>query len=85
MKNVILAKIYKCLDLQVSSLESVHIGLHGLGPFNWIGKRVILGMVRDNIRQVVENKAREIVNNQLLSFSIVEQISHIILPGARQA
>ena len=69
----------------MSSLESVHIGLHGLGPFNWIGKRVILGMVRDNIRQVVENKAREIVNNQLLSFSIVEQISHIILPGARQA
>ena len=68
----------------MSSLESVHIGLNGLGPFNWLGKKVILSLVRDNIRQLVEDKARDIVNNQLLSFSIVEQISNKFFPTSMQ-
>ena len=71
--------------MNVSSLESVHIGLDGLGPLNWLGKRVVLGLVRDNISKIIENKAREIVNTQLLSFSILDQISHIILPSGMQS
>ena len=38
-------------EFQVGNLETVQVGLHGLGPFNWVGKKVVLSLVQRNIRE----------------------------------
>ena len=38
-------------EFQVGNLETVQVGLHGLGPFNWVGKKVVLSLVQQNIRE----------------------------------
>ena len=52
-------KIFKVLccylfsEFSVGNMEGVHVGVHGLGPFNWLAKKVVLGVVHQNIQQVV--------------------------------
>ena len=66
-------------DLRVTSPASLHIGLNGLGPLNWLGKKLVFRHVRDNIHCVVEEKAREIIERRLSQFSLVDQVSLLFL------
>lgn len=66
-------------DITVGNPGAIHIGLNGLGPFNWLGKKVVLRHVRDNIHDVVEEKAKDIIREQLRKFSIIDQISFLLL------
>ena len=40
------------VEFNVGTMEGVHVGVHGLGPFNWLAKKVVLGVVHQNISQV---------------------------------
>ena len=68
-------------ELKVSSgsPSSLHIGLNGLGPLNWLGKKLVFRLVRDNIRWLVEEKARELIETRLAQFSLVDQLSLLFL------
>ena len=66
-------------DLRVTSPATLHIGLNGLGPLNWLGKKLVFRHVRDNIHCVVEEKAREIIEKRLAQFSLVDQVSLLFL------
>jgi hypothetical protein len=46
-------------ELEVSSLGTVHVGLHGLGPFNWAAKALVITKVQQKMRedsQILYNK-----------------------------
>ena len=50
-------------ELEVSSLGPVHVGLHGLGPFNWAAKTLVITKVQQKMRedsQIFHNKDFEI-------------------------
>jgi len=66
-------------ELLVGNPGSIHIGLNGLGPLNWLGKKLVLRHIRENIHDVVEEKAKEIITAQLRHFSLVDQISIVLL------
>ena len=38
------------LDLSVESMDAVQVEIHGLGPFNWLGKRMTTRKVVENVR-----------------------------------
>lgn len=69
------------------------VGLHGLGPLNWMGKKAVFNLVQHNIRwspktilfleffrQVLEMKAKEVMKQQLHDFSLLDNITNNILP-----
>ena len=62
-------------DLSLGPLGLVQVYFVGLGPCNWVAKRVIQDLVRQNIRVLIESKAREAIRNQLRSFDILEKIT----------
>ena len=55
-------------------MDTVQLGLHGLGPFNWLGKRILSEKVMDNIRVLIETKSKEIIKDELSNFSLVEHL-----------
>ena len=63
----------------MASPGSIHIGLNGLGPLNWLGKKLVFRHVRDNIHRVVEEKAREMIERRLKQFSLLDQVSLLLL------
>ena len=36
-------------EFRLLSLEGVQVRLHGLGPFNWLGKKVVMDLVQQNV------------------------------------
>ena len=66
---------YLFSDLSLGPLGLVQVYFVGLGPCNWVAKRVIQDLVRQNIRVLIESKAREAIRNQLRSFDILEKIA----------
>lgn len=65
-------------DYSVKNLEGLSVGLHGLGPLNWIAKKVLLGMVQQSITNIMEAKGKEIIRSELERVSILDQISFSI-------
>ena len=47
----------------MQSLEAVTVGLQGLGPLNWVAKKVILGVVQQNIHNILLFNGREIIRH----------------------
>ena len=46
-------------------MDTVQLGLHELGPFNWLGKRILSEKVTDNVRVLIETKSKEIIKEVL--------------------
>ena len=44
----------------MQALENVTVDLEGLGPLNWVAKKVILGIVPQNITNLLLSTGREI-------------------------
>ena len=48
-------------DFSVQCLEGVSVCLHGLGPLNWVGQKMILRTVQHNITNILLFSGREII------------------------
>lgn len=68
------------LEFTLGNSTQAKVGLHGLGPLNWMGKKAVFNLVQHNIRQVVEMKAKEVMKKQLADFSLLDNITNNILP-----
>jgi len=62
-------------EYSVKQMDGLSVGLHGLGPLNWIGKKVLLGMIEESVSAMMEQKGREIIRGELCRVSIVDQLS----------
>ena len=51
------------------------MSLHGLGPLNCLGRKVIKDLVMQNIRVILETNSKQVVKNSLKTISIVDQLS----------
>ena len=40
-------------------MEGLRVGLVGLGPLNWVGRRVIEGGVQENIAKILAVQGKE--------------------------
>ena len=55
-------------------MEAVQVSLHGLGPLNCLGRKVIKDLVMQNMRVILETNSKQVVKNSLKHFSIVDQL-----------
>jgi len=73
------------LEFALGNSTEAKVGLHGLGPLNWMGKKAVFNLVQHNIRQVLEMKAKEVMKQQLHDFSLLDNITNNILPQQQGA
>ena len=45
----------------MQNLDGLYVGLHGLGPLNWVVKRMLLGIIQENITNILLFNGREII------------------------
>lgn len=62
-------------EYSVKQMDGLGVGLHGLGPLNWIGKKVLIGVIQESVTNIMEQKGREIISAELGRVSIVDQLS----------
>ena len=64
---------YICFtEFRVGTMEGVHVGMHGLGPLNWLGKKVVMRVTQQNFTQVLEVLGKDIIMQEFIKLSIVE-------------
>ena len=64
---------YICIaEFRVGTMEGVHVGMHGLGPLNWLGKKVVMRVTQQNFTQVLEVLGKDIIMQEFIKLSIVE-------------
>ena len=56
-------------------MESVQVSLRGLGPFNYLGRKVIKDLVMQNMRMMLETNSKMAVKEGLKRFSIVDHLA----------
>ena len=49
-----------------------------LGPFNYLGRKVIKDLVMQNMRVILETTSKQVVKAGLRQFSIVEHVSRAV-------
>jgi len=64
------------LDASLGSLETVQVTLCGLGPINFLVRRLVKDLVVQNIRGLLESQARQVIKNALNNFSMLDHIPH---------
>ena len=38
-------------EFSVHSLDTVQVGVRGLGPANWVARRLVFSLVQENVRE----------------------------------
>ncbi|XP_023342581.1 uncharacterized protein LOC111712245 [Eurytemora carolleeae] len=62
-------------EYSVKQMEGLSVGLNGLGPLNWVGKKVLMGMIQESVTNIMEQRGKEIIRAELSRVSIVDQLS----------
>jgi hypothetical protein len=58
----------------VGVLEEVTVDLKGLGFLNWVVKKVMEGVVTQNISSILMTSARELLRKEFSDVSLLEQM-----------
>ena len=58
----------------MGNLEGVTVDLRGLGVLNWVVKKVILGVVEQNISRMLMTSARELLRKEFSQVSLLDQM-----------
>ena len=74
--NIIIIK-FPNTEFSLESLEAVQVSLHGLGPFNYLGRKVIKDLVMQNMRVMLETNSKQAVKEGLKQFSIVDHLARV--------
>jgi hypothetical protein len=54
----------------VEKIDGIHVSIHGLGPLNWIVRKVLRSLLRRHLREFLEREGREIVQQELQNASL---------------
>ena len=61
-------------ELSVGVLEEVTVDLKGLGFLNWVVKKVMEGVVTQNISSILMTSARELLRKEFSEVSLLDQM-----------
>jgi hypothetical protein len=59
-------------DFSVGSLEDVAVDLQGLGVLNWLGKKVILVEVEQNITNILMTTVKELLRKEFSKVTLMD-------------
>jgi len=66
-----------CLDIVeflVGDLQDMTVDLQGLGLLNWVVKKVILGVVEQNISTILVTRGKELFRKEISEISLIDQM-----------
>ena len=49
----------------VEKIDGIHVSIYGLGPLNWIVRRVLRALLRRHLRDFLEREGRDVVQQEL--------------------
>ena len=61
-------------DFSVGALEGVTVDLQGLGLLNWVVKKVILGVVQQNISTILMTSGKDLLRKEFSELSLVDEM-----------
>ena len=59
-------------DFSVGTLEDVTVDLQGLGVLNWLGKKVILVEVEQNITNILMTTVKELLRKEFTKVTLMD-------------
>ena len=63
--RLILNGLYYFLAFTVEKIDGIHVSIYGLGPLNWIVRRVLRSLLRRHLREFLEKEGRDVVQQEL--------------------
>ena len=61
-------------EFSVGNLECTRVDLKGLGVLNWVVKKVMLGVIEQNISNLLMRSVRELIRKEFNQVSLVDQM-----------
>ena len=53
------------LAFTVEKIDGIQVSIYGLGPLNWIVRRVLRALLRRHLRDFLEREGRDVVQQEL--------------------
>ena len=66
----------------VEKIDGIHVSIYGLGPLNWIVRRVLRALLRRHLRDFLEREGRDVVQQELQNATLATEGDNVftILP-----
>ena len=61
-------------EFLVGDLQDMTVDLQGLGLLNWVVKKVILGVVEQNISTILVTRGKELFRKEISEVSLIDQM-----------
>jgi len=61
------------LAFTVEKIDGIHVSIHGLGPLNWIVRRVLRALLRRHLREYLEREGRDVVQQELQNATVASE------------
>jgi hypothetical protein len=70
LRESIKEKIFFFPDFQVDDIDGICVSMEGLGPLNWLVRRVLRSLLRRHLRQFLEREGKSIIEQELSNMSV---------------
>ena len=57
----------------VEKIDGIHVSIYGLGPLNWIVRRVLRSLLRRHLREYLEREGRDVVQQELQNAALASE------------
>ena len=73
--NTFYYAVFSCffLAFTVEKIDGIHVSIHGLGPLNWIVRRVLRALLRRHLREYLEREGRDVVQQELQNATVASE------------
>ena len=57
-------------DFEVDDIDGIVVNVEGLGPINWVVRRVLRSLLRRHLRSFLEREAKEMLQQELQNVTV---------------
>ena len=57
----------------VEKIDGIHVSIYGLGPLNWIVRRVLRALLRRHLRDFLEREGKDVVQQELQNATLASE------------
>ncbi len=61
----------------MEKVDGIHVSVVGLGPLNWIVRKVLRSLLRRHLRDFLEREGRDVVEQELQNAALASESDNI--------
>ena len=63
----------------VEKIDGIQVSIYGLGPLNWIVRRVLRALLRRHLREFLEREGRDVVQQELQNATLASEGDNLFI------